>query len=62
MMLTDLEEIAGKHVQQQVERGFAGHCIHFILEDAGKPPVFRGVGIHLDLAGNTVGDVTDEFK
>ena len=62
MMLTDLEEIAGKHVQQQVERGFAGHCIHFILEDAGQPPVFRGVGIHLDLAGNTVGNVTDEFQ
>ena len=62
MMLANLEEVAGKHVQEQVKGGFAGYGVHLVLKDAGKAPVFRSVGVHLYLAGHTVRDVADEFK
>ena len=62
MVLTDLEEILRKHIQQEIQGSFAGHGVHLIFEDAGEAPVFRGVRVHLDLAGDAVSDVADEFQ
>ena len=61
-VLPYLEGAAGKHCKEKVQRGFTGYGIHLILEDAGKAPVFRGFGCHLDFSGNPVRDVTDEFN
>ena len=61
-VLPYLEGAAGKHCKEKVQRGFTGYGIHLILEDAGKAPVFRGFRSHLDLSGNPVRDVTDEFN
>ena len=64
-MLAHLEGVAWKHREHQVESGLALDGIHLILEDAGQAPVFGGFGGHLYLAGDAVGDVTqelDEFR
>ena len=42
-------------------RGLSLDGIHLILEDAGQAPVFGGFGGHLYLAGDAVGDVTQEL-
>ena len=61
VMLSYFEEVAWEHVQEQIQRGFAGYGVHFILKDAGEAPILRGVGRHLDFSGNAVRDVTDEL-
>ena len=64
-MLADTERFLRDNVQQQVERGLARLGIHLILEDAGKTPVFRGIGGHLYLAGDAVrylADQLDQFR
>ena len=60
-VFTHLERIAGKHVQQEVQRGFAGDCVHLILEDTGQAPVFGSLGGHLYLSGNAVCDVAHQL-
>ena len=62
VVLANLKEITGQHVQQQVQRRFSCHSVHLILKDTSETPVFRGIGGHLDLTGNTVRDVTDELQ
>ena len=60
-VLAHLEGIAGKHIQEEVQGGFAGDGVHLILEDAGQAPVLRGFGGHLDLSGNAVRNVADQL-
>ena len=62
VVLADPEEVPRQHVQQEVQRGLPGHGIHLILEDAREAPVLGGVRVHLDLSGDAVRDVTDEFQ
>ena len=62
VMLADLKEITGQHIKQQVERRLTRHRIHLVLEDTGESPVFRGVGCHLNLTGNTVRHMADELQ
>ena len=61
-VLAHLEHLLGQHVQKQVESRLTGGCIHFVFEDAGEAPVFRGICGHLYLAGDAVGDLADEFQ
>ena len=61
-MLAYLEEVPREHVQKEIQGGLAGYGIHLVLEDAGKAPVFGGFGRHLDLSGDAVRDVADEFQ
>ena len=60
-VLPYLECAAGKHCKEKVQGGLPGCSIHLILKDAGKAPVLRGFGCHLDFAGNTVRDMTHEL-
>ncbi len=60
-VLAHLEWAARQHGQQKIQRCFSGGGVHFVFEDAGKAPVLRGFGRHLDLAWHAVGDVTHEF-
>ena len=61
-VLAHFERIAGKHVQEQVQRGFAGDGIHLVLEDTGQAPVLRCLRGHFDFAGNAVRDVADQLN
>ena len=60
-MLAHLERIARQHVQEQVQRGFAGDGVHLVLEDAGQAPVLRCLRGHFDFTGNAVRDVADQL-
>ena len=62
MMFAHFEEVAGKHIEEQIQRGLAGHGVHLILEDASQSPILGGVSSHLDLSRDAVGDVSDEFQ
>ena len=62
VMLPDLEEIPREHIKEQVQRRFAGHGIHLILENAGQSPVLRSIRRHLYLSRDAVRDVTDELQ
>ena len=62
VMLSHFEEVAGKHIQEQIQRGLAGSGIHLVLEDAGKAPILWGIGVHLDFSRDTIRDMTDEFQ
>ena len=61
MMLSHFEKVAGKHVQEQIQRSLAGHSIHFIFENACKTPVLGSIGGHFNLSRNAVRNMTDEF-
>ena len=62
VVLAHAEEVPGQHVQQEIQRGLPGHGVHLVLEDAREAPVLGGVGVHLDLSGDAVRDVADEFQ
>ena len=62
VMLSHFEEVARKHIQEQIQRGLPSGGIHLVLEDAGETPILWGIGVHLDFSGNTVRDVTDKFQ
>jgi hypothetical protein len=58
------QRLEQRHVleeEQEVQRGFAGDCVHLILEDTGQAPVFRSFGGHLYLSGNAVCDVAHQL-
>ena len=61
-MFANPERIARQHIQHQIQSGLTGDGIHLVLEDAGKTPILRGVGIHLDFTGDTIGDVTNQLE
>ena len=62
VVLANLEEIAGQHVQQQIQRCLTRCGIHFVLEYARQAPVLRSIGGHLDFTGHSVRHVTNELQ
>ena len=56
------EGIAGQHIQHQIQSGLTGDGIHLVFEDTGETPILRGVSIHLDFTGDTIGDVANQFE
>ncbi len=59
-MLADRERLLADEVPEEIQGGFPGLGIHLVLEDARETPVLGGFRGHLDLAGNTVGNLADK--